>query len=167
MLWVQSVYSLIKIGTSCLHIFLSTMTTKLPKQPYQQFFLCVCLHIHKLVYAALLLIKKPVQWPIHPSVYKYICSTMICTGISACGIRCRACHLWQCYMAVHLGLIKGLWAHISNLDSVLFALILLLITQSGYNFAHVMTTKLSWHVQNYDLIWLAFFMHEQSVFKKD
>ena len=35
--------------------------------------------------------------------------------------------------------------------------------QSGHNFAHVMTTQLSWHVHNYDLAGLIlslFFFHD-------
>ena len=34
-----------------------------------------------------------------------------------------------------------------------FAIILILMIQSGHNFAHVMTAELSWHVQNCGLNW--------------
>ena len=128
----------------------------------------MCDHTNLCTHLFFLLIKQPVQWPFHPSVYKYICSAMICTGISACGIRCVACHLWQCYMSVQLGTIKGLWAHKPNVDTILFVQILLLITmQSGHNFAYIMTAELSWHVQKYYLIWLSFFMHKQCLIIQD
>ena len=34
----------------------------------------------------------------------------------------------------------------------MFELIYILLIQSGYNFEHVTTAKLWWHVQDYDLI---------------
>ena len=52
---------------------------------------------------------------------------------------------------------NGFWAHDRNLVKIDFALILMTMIQSGHNFAHVTTTQLSWHVQNYDLIWSLFF----------
>ena len=39
---------------------------------------------------------------------------------------------------------------------VLFALIMILIIQSGYKFAHVATAELLQHVQNCGLIWSVF-----------
>ena len=47
---------------------------------------------------------------------------------------------------------KGLWAHDWNLVKVFFAVIVITLVQSGHTFAYVMTTLLSWHVQNHDLI---------------
>ena len=38
----------------------------------------------------------------------------------------------------------------------MFELIYILLIQSGYNFEHVTTAKLWWHVQNYDLIGSSF-----------
>ena len=54
-------------------------------------------------------------------------------------------------------LTKGLGAYHSNFVWILLAIILILMIQSGHNFAHVMTVKLSWHVQNCDLITSLFF----------
>ena len=62
---------------------------------------------------------------------------------------------------------NSLWAHNWNLVKILFVLILILMIQSGHNYAHVMTAQLSWHVQNYDLN--AFFVNtlQQPVFYFD
>ena len=52
-----------------------------------------------------------------------------------------------------------LWTHTSNWNfmEILFALIFVLMIQSGHNFVHASTTQLSWHVKNYDLFeWLFF-----------
>ena len=40
------------------------------------------------------------------------------------------------------------------------------MTQSGQKFAHDTTAKLSWHVQNCDLMWSLFFAQEQSKFSQ-
>ena len=47
---------------------------------------------------------------------------------------------------------KGLWAHNWNLMQIIILVIMILIIQSGHNFAHVTTAQLLWHVQNCDLI---------------
>ena len=47
---------------------------------------------------------------------------------------------------------KGFWAHNWIIVKIRFALSLILMIQSGHNFAHVMTALLSWHVQNCDLM---------------
>ena len=44
------------------------------------------------------------------------------------------------------------------------ALILILMTRSGHNFAHAMTAQLSWYVQNYDLTESLFSMWGQDVY---
>ena len=44
---------------------------------------------------------------------------------------------------------------------------MVIIISSDHNFAHVTTAVLSWHVQNYDLIWSLFFMQEQYVLLQD
>ena len=54
-----------------------------------------------------------------------------------------------------------------NLIKILFALILIPITQSGHNFAHVMTAKLSWHAQNCDLIKSLFFTQKPNAFSQE
>ena len=47
---------------------------------------------------------------------------------------------------------KGLWAYNWNLIKIICDLNVILIIQSGHNFAHVTTAVLSWHVQNCDLM---------------
>ena len=45
---------------------------------------------------------------------------------------------------------SGLWADNWNLENILHALILILMVQSGHNFAHATTAELLWHVQYCD-----------------
>ena len=45
---------------------------------------------------------------------------------------------------------KDLWTRNWNLALILFAVIIVLMTQRGHKFAHVTTAELSWHVQNHD-----------------
>ena len=54
-------------------------------------------------------------------------------------------------------MIQILWGHDSNLVKMHFTLILLLRIKSGHDFAHATTAELSWHVQNYDLVWYVLF----------
>ena len=51
-----------------------------------------------------------------------------------------------------------LWAYSWNLMKIHCAVILILMVQSGQNFAHAMIAQLSWHVQKFDLMGLLFFM---------
>ena len=44
---------------------------------------------------------------------------------------------------------------------------MLLMIQKSYNFAHVTTAELSWHVQNYDLVGTLFLKKEQYDFLQD
>ena len=57
-----------------------------------------------------------------------------------------------------------LWTHNLTLVNIHIALIWLLIIQSAHHFAHATTAQLSWHVQNYELIWCVFFTKEQYYF---
>ena len=50
----------------------------------------------------------------------------------------------------------NLWAPNWYLAHIVFDLVVVLMTKSGHNFAHVTTAQLSWHVQNCDLIWSLF-----------
>ena len=47
---------------------------------------------------------------------------------------------------------KGLWAHNANIVKIHIAFTWKIKTQSGHNFAHVITVQLSWHVQTCDLV---------------
>ena len=46
-----------------------------------------------------------------------------------------------------------LQSHCWNVVKILFAPSFILTFQSCHNFGHVMTAELSWHVQNFDMIW--------------
>ena len=60
---------------------------------------------------------------------------------------------------------KDLWANDWNFAKILSDLILILMIQSRYNFVHATTAKLSWHVQNCDVIWpVDIFTSEQHIF---
>ena len=53
---------------------------------------------------------------------------------------------------------NDLWAYDWNLVEICIALIPILMSKTGNNFAHATTAQLSWHVQKYDLIGSLFFM---------
>ena len=57
---------------------------------------------------------------------------------------------WTQWLGTHFT--KVLWAHNWNLVKIITTLIMILMIQSGYKFAHVTTAQLLWHVQNCDLI---------------
>ena len=59
---------------------------------------------------------------------------------------------------------KSLWAHNPNPVKICVALMQAIIIRSGHNFAHAMTAKLSWLVQNCNLIRLLETTLDQNVF---
>ena len=61
-------------------------------------------------------------------------------------------------------LTKNLWAHNSDFIKFLFAVIVILMMWSGYNFALATTAKLSWHVQNCELFASLLFTWKQLVY---
>ena len=63
---------------------------------------------------------------------------------------CPLCHMQSIRNLAHISLTVK--SSSSNFLETCIALLWNMMTQSGHNFAHVMTAQLSWHVQNCDLI---------------
>ena len=59
------------------------------------------------------------------------------------------------------------WFKSCENPKILFALIMILMIQSGNKFANAMTAELSWHMQNCDLVWSLFSVPEQRKFLRD
>ena len=105
-------------------------------------------------------------WILNCCVYKEVTDPGVLPGCTVCKYGRLQCHLYwlalrlPCRLSdwpmlahqsgVHLT--NSSWNRYWNHIEVLFALIFILITQSGLNFAHITTAGLSWHVQNLDLI---------------
>ena len=60
----------------------------------------------------------------------------------------------------------GLRARNQNMVKILIALILSLMIQLCYGFAQGMAAELSWHVQNYDMIWQLFCRRAMFIFTR-